>query len=196
MKERQSMKVLIAYYSETGNTAQVARAIGEEMASQGHQVCLREVGAITTDTLSAYDLVFLGSACHDADLASPVKQILEQMPASPTFQLAGFATHASHTPEGGERQREMHERWASGCQRSFRQVSREKGIAFLGYFGCQGAPSPPIEQFIHSTIVTDEDEWAAYVHEVRQHPDENDLRKARKFAREVMRNRERVVSFP
>jgi flavodoxin len=190
------MKVLIVYYSETGNTAQVAQAIGEELASQGHEVCLREVGAITADTLSAYDLVFLGSACHDADLARPVKQILDQIPALPSFKLAGFATHASHAPEGGDRQREMHERWASACQRSFRQASQEKGIAFLGYFGCQGAPSPPIEQFIHSTIVTDEDEWAAYVHEVRKHPDEGDLRKAKEFAQDVMRGHQRVVGFP
>ena len=190
------MKVLIAYYSETGNTAQVAQAIGEEIRSQGHEVCLGEIGAITADTLSAYDLVFLGSACHDADLATPVKQILDQIPASPSFKLAGFATHASDTPEGGERQRELHERWASGCQRSFRQASQEKGIVLLGYFGCQGAPSPPIEQFIHSTIVTDEEEWAAYVHEVRKHPDEDDLRKAKEFAQEVMRGHERVVDFP
>ena len=184
------MKVLIAYYSETGNTAQVAQAIGEEMASQGHEVCLREVGAITADTLSAYDLVFLGSACHDAGLATPVKQILDQIPTSPSFKLAGFATHASHTPEGGDRQRELHERWASGCQRSFRQASQEREIVFLGYFGCQGTPSPPIEQFIHSMIVTDEDEWEEYVQEARKHPDEDDLRKAREFAREVMRGLE------
>jgi hypothetical protein len=84
----------------------------------------------------------------------------------------------------------LHERWASGCQRSFRQASQEKGITFLGYFGCQGAPSPPIEQFIHRTIVTNEDEWAAYVDEARQHPDEDDLRKAREFAQEVMRGLE------
>jgi flavodoxin len=180
------MKVLIAYYSETGNTAQVAQAIGEEMGSQGHEVHLREVGEIAPDTLTAYDLVFLGSACHDADLARPVKQILEQIPTSPTFKLAGFATHASQMPEGGQRQHELYERWASDCQRSFRHASREKGFDFLGYYGCQGAPSPPIERFIHSTIVTDEDEWAAYVHEARKHPDEDDLRKAKEFAQEAM----------
>ena len=82
----------------------------------------------------------------------------------------------------------MYERWASGCRRSFRQASQEKGIVFLGYFGCQGAPSPPIEQFIHSAIVTDEDEWKAYVEEARKHPDEDDLRKAKEFAQKVMRD--------
>ncbi|MGD2207773.1 MAG: flavodoxin family protein [Anaerolineae bacterium] len=184
------MKVLIAYYSETGNTAQVARAIGEEIQSQGYGVHLRDLGEIAPDTLTAYDLIFLGSACHDADLAKPVKQILDQMPVSPSFKLAGFATHASHTPEGGERQRELHERWAAGCQRSFRQASQEKGIDFLGYFGCQGAPSPPIERFIHSMIVTDEDEWEEYVQEARKHPDEDDLRKAKEFAQKVVRGLE------
>jgi len=189
------MKVLIAYYSETGNTAQVAQAIGEEVQSQGHEVHLRDLGKIAPDTLTAYDLVFLGSACHDADLARPIKQILERIPTSPAFKLAGFATHASQTPEGGGRRRELHERWASGCQRSFRQASQDKGIAFLGYFGCQGAPSPAIEQFIHSAIVTDEDEWEAYVQEVRNHPDEDDLRKAKEFAQAVLCGHEQGVDF-
>ena len=152
------MKVLIAYYSETGNTAQVAQAIGEEIQSQGYEVHLRDLGEIAPDTLTAYGLVFLGSACHDADLARPVKQIIEQIPTSPTLKLAGFATHASYTPEGGDRERQVHETWASRCALSYRQASQDKGWDFLGYFGCQGAPSPAIEQFIHSTIVTDEDE--------------------------------------
>jgi flavodoxin len=176
------MKILIATHSETGNTAQVGQAICDEMLFRGHEVHLRDVGEITAGTLTAYDLVFLGSACHDADLARPVKQILEQIPTSPTLKLAGFATHASYTPEGGDRERQVHETWASRCALSYRQASQDKGWDFLGYFGCQGAPSPAIEQFIHSTIVTDEDEWEEYVQEVRKHPDEDDLRKAKEFA--------------
>ena len=164
----------------------MARAIGEEMQSQGLDVHLRDIVEIAPDTLAAYDLVFLGSACHDADLASPVKRFLDQVPSSPGFKLAGFATHASYTPEGGERRRELHERWASGCRRSFRHVSHDKGITFLGYFGCQGAPSPPIEQFISRVIVTDEHEWAAYIQEARNHPDEDDLRKAKDFAQQAL----------
>lgn len=180
------MKALIAYYSETGNTAKVARAIGEEMLSRGLDVHLRNVVEIAPDTLTAYDLVFLGSACHDADLASPVKRFLDQVPRSPGFKLAGFATHATYTAEGGERRRELYERWASGCERSFRQVSQDQGITFLGYFGCQGAPSAPIEIFISRTILTDEHEWAAYIEEARKHPDETDLRRAKEFARQAM----------
>ena len=180
------MKILVAYYSETGNTAQVARAIYDETLSQGHEVHLRVLGDITPDTLNTYDLIFLGSACHSADLAKPAKQILEGITSSPPFKLAGFVTHASYTPDGGEREKQEHERWASQCALSFHQASQEKGFDFLGYFGCQGAPSPPIEQFIHNTIVTDEDEWEVYVQEVRKHPDETDLRNAREFAQQVL----------
>ena len=114
------------------------------------------------------------------------KRILEGIPQSPAFKLAGFATHATYTPDGGERKRALYERWASGCALSFHQASQEKQIEFLGYFGCQGAPSPPIEAFIHSTIVTDEAEWKRYIGEVRQHPNEEDLQKAREFARQVL----------
>ena len=180
------MKILVTYFSETGNTARIAEAICEGLSIKGHKADRMHLGEIAPNTLNAYDLVFLGSACHDADLARPVKQILEQIPASPAFKLAGFVTHASYTPEGGEREQQAHETWASRCVLSLRRASQEKGIDFLGYFGCQGAPSPPIEQFIHSTIVTDEDEWEEYIGEVRKHPDEDDLRKAREFAQEVL----------
>ncbi len=186
------MKTLIACYSETGNTAQVAGEIREELVTAGHKVDLVELGPagrpgeVGPGTLAGYDLVFLGSACHDADLARPVKELLAALPPAPGFKLAGFVTHASYTPEGGDREQQVHETWASRCALSLRQASREKGFEFLGYFGCQGAPSPPIEQFIHTHIVTDEDEWQTYVREVRQHPDEDDLRRARAFARQVL----------
>ena len=100
--------------------------------------------------------------------------------------LAGFATHATYTAGGGERQQALYEEWAGRCVKSFEQASHEKKFALLGYFGCQGAPTPPIEAFIHRVIVTDEEEWEAYVTEVRQHPNEEDLENARAFARMVL----------
>jgi flavodoxin len=180
------MRVLIATYSETGNTARIAEAIYDEVVGQGHEVDSRKVGEITAEALNDYDLVFLGSACHDADLAKPVKQILEQVPIPPAFKLAGFVTHASYGPEGGDREQQLHATWAARCAVSFRQASRVMRFDLLGYFGCQGAPSPPIAQFIHHSIVTDEEEWAEYIEEATKHPDEEDLRKAREFARDVL----------
>jgi len=180
------MKVLIAYYSQTGNTAKVARAIYEEVASQGHEVHLREIGEIRSADLNAYDLVLLGSACHDTDLAGPAKGILEGITNAPSFKLAGFVTHATLMPTGGKRAEMFHEKWAANCARSFLQKSQEGQIDFLGYFSCRGAPSPPIEAFIQSAIITDKGEWEAYIEELRQHPDEQDLLDAKDFASQVL----------
>ena len=180
------MNILIACFSQTGNTAKVARAIYEAVSSRGHEVYLREIGEVTAESLSDYDLVYLGSTCHDTDLARPVKRLVEDVGESPAFKLAGFVTHATQMPEDGERARELYERWAGNCIRSFRRVSEEKQIEFLGYFHCQGVPSPPIEAFIHNTIVTDDGEWETYIAEVRAHPNKEDLQKAGEFARQVL----------
>ena len=180
------MKILITHFSQTGNTAKIACAICEELSSQNHEVYLKEISEITSDSLATYDLVFLGSACHDSDLAKPAKRVLERIASLPPYKLAGFVTHATQMPEEGEREQELHEKWAGNCIRTFHRVSEEKQIEFLGYFHCQGAPSPPIEAFIHNTIVTDKDEWETYVEEVKKHPDEEDLQKARGFARHVL----------
>jgi len=178
--------ILIAYFTQTGNTEKIARAIYEEVLSQGHEVHLKRIDEIASEECNAYDLVFLGSACHDADLAKPVKRILQGMAQSALFKLAGFATHATYTPGGGERQRGLYEEWAGRCAESFERTSEEKEIELMGYFSCQGAPSPPIEAFIHRVIVTDEEEWEEYVAEVRTHPNEKDMEKAREFARAVL----------
>ena len=180
------MQVLVICYSETGNTAKVAGAIQEAVSSCGHSVDLQTTAEVTVDALNTYDLIFLGSACHDTDLARPVKALLEQIPDSPSFKLAGFVTHAAYSPEGGDREEELHGTWAARCAQTLRRVSQKKGIEFLGYFGCMGAPSPPIEQFIRSQIVTDKEEWERYVQEVRGHPDEEDLRRAGEFAAQVL----------
>jgi len=181
------MKVLITHFSQTGNTALIARVIQEEVSSRGHEVDLKEIGEVTAEGLDDYDLVYLGSACHDTDLAKPAVRLLENVGESPKWKLAGFCTHATYMPEGGERAQELYERWAGNCIGTFRRVCKGKQIEFLGYFHCLGVPSPPIAAFIHNTIVTDEGEWATYIAAVREHPDEADLQQAREFAAQVLK---------
>ena len=180
------MKILITYYSLTGNTAKVAHAIYEAVIALGYEATLSKLSNISAADMSSYDLVFLGSACHDTDLAKPAKRLLENIDESPTLKLAGFVTHATHMPEKDERARALYEQWAGNCIRTFQRISEEKQIAFLGYFHCQGAPSPPIETFIHTTIITDSQEWAEYSADMHEHPNEAALEKARVFARRVL----------
>jgi flavodoxin I len=179
------LKVLVAYYSETGNTEKIAGAIYEEVSKE-HESNLKEIKEVTADTLNSYDLVFLGSACHSADLAAPVKRILEALPKSPRFELTGFFTHSVPCPEDSARARNLFNRWAGKCLVSFEKVSKEKQIDFKGYFNCEGAPSPPIQEFIRKEIIVSADEWEAYMGEVRKHLSIEDVRRAKEFTREVL----------
>jgi flavorubredoxin len=179
------LKALIVYYRETGNTEKIARAIHEEV-SRKHEADLKKIEEVTVDTLNNYDVVFLGSACHSADLAAPVKRILGSVPKSSRFKLAGFFTHSTYIPEAPHaRARELFNRWAGKCKASFEKEVKEKQIDFKGCYNCQGIPSPRIQEFIKREIVS-EDEWDEYIEEARKHPSLEDLQKAREFAREVL----------
>jgi len=180
------VRILITYFTQTNNTEKVAKGIYEELSAQGHEVHLEKIEGINPDILDEYNLVFIGSACHDADLAQPVIQFLEGVSPSPPYKMAGFVTHSTMTEEGGTRERELYDKWAGKCIKTFNEVSQEKNIEFLGYFHCQGAPTPEIANFIHQVILTDEDEWNKYIDEVNTHPDENDIQRAKEFAKNVL----------
>jgi flavodoxin len=179
------MKVLVAYYSETGNTEKIAKAICEE-ASKEHEAHLKKVEDINPETLNDYDLVFLGSACHSADLAVPAKKLLQNLQKSPKFKLAGFFTHSVWTPEQNGHAQAVFDEWASKCIDSFESISKEKQIDFKGYYHCQGSPNLRIRMFRHSTIIKPNKEWKAYIQEARKHPNQEDLEKASNFARKII----------
>ncbi len=178
------MKVLIAYHSVTGNTEKIAKAIFEE-ASIENEAYLKKIEDVTVDSLNDFDLIFLGSACHSSDLAAPVKEMLNLLPNSPRFKLAGFFTHSTYTSESGRSGSALFSEWASKCIVSFEGAAKEKHVDFAGYFNCQGAPSAPIQEFIRSQIIKSDSDWKAYIIEAEKHPDSRDLQKAKEFARKV-----------
>ena len=180
------LKILVTYFSLSGNTKKIAQAIYEELSSCGKEVYMKDLADITPIGLDEFDLVFLGSACHDADIAEPLKLFLGYLPNSPSFKMAGFVTHATTMPEGGKRNRELYQQWAGNCEETLGKISQQKGIDLIGYFHCQGIPSPPIAEFIHQEIIQEEDEWEDYYNEVRQHPNDVDLLEAKAFARNVL----------
>jgi len=180
------MKVLVTYFSQTGNTQRVAEAIKEEVSARGFACSLKDLTELTPSDLTDYDLVFMGSACHSSNLAEPALKLLEGLESSSAFMLAGFATHSVSPPDGSVAARTSYEKWAGACRLSFEKACENSPVGFLGYFGCKGAPSPPIEEFIHRTIITDPDEWKEYVASVRSHPDEADIASARQFTVNIL----------
>ncbi len=92
------MKILVAYFTQTGNTEKIARAVIDEISGD-HQVDEAGIDALEPDAAAAYDLVFLGSPCHAGDLSAPAKSFLVGLPQQGAFCLAGFITHASSAYE-------------------------------------------------------------------------------------------------
>ena len=180
------MKILVTYFSLSGNTKKIAQAIIDEIMLEGYDASLEDVTKMTPDRVNDFDLIFLGSACHDSDLAEPVRIFLAEFSVSQTLKLAGFVTHATTMPEGGRRNEELYQQWAGRCEETFVRVSQEKGFKLLGYFHCQGIPTPPIVDFIRNEIIPDDDEWAIYHHELIQHPNDEDFEKAKLFPRAML----------
>jgi len=179
------MKILIAYFSQTGNTEKIAQAI-HEISSKNHESTLKILKKVKIEELEDYELVFIGSPCHDSDLAKPALRFLKKIPNSPKYAIAGFFTHSTFLPEGDERIKMLSEKWSGKCVTTFEDVKKEKNANFKGYFRCKGIPSLPIEQFIHKTIIKDDEEWADFIEEVKYHPNEKDIEDVKNFAQNIL----------
>ena len=180
------MKVLVTYYSETGNTEKIAKAIYEEVA-KNHDSSLKILKETKISDLDNYDLVFLGSATHSSDLAKPVLNFIKEITEKSKFKIAGFVTHAVYLPSEDEEITASHNRWAGRCIQTFESLQEEKGIEFIKFFSCMGAPSPPIEEFIQTSVIPTEEQYNAYIEIVRKHPNEEDIENAKNFAQSVLK---------
>lgn len=71
-------KVLVCYYSRTGNTEKMARIIAENMAREGLTVDIKSVEETTPEDLLAYDGLVFGSPTYYGTMAWPVKKLLDE----------------------------------------------------------------------------------------------------------------------
>lgn len=179
------MKILVTYYSETDNTKRIAEAINE-VTAQNNESILKDIKEVKKEEFDDYDLVFIGSACHSADFAKPVLDILSDLPESPRFKLASFLTHSTYLPDEDERKQFLYEKWAGKASKTLEWTCKKKEIECLGYFNCMGKPSDAIEKFIRKQIITEEDEWNDYIQVVKIHPDDEDIKNAKQFAEEIL----------
>jgi flavodoxin len=178
------MKILVAYYSESGNTEKVARAIHGE-AGREHDGELLDIRSLDLENMD-YDLVFLGSPVHSSDIAPIVRDTMSRFPEDPGFRLAGFVTHAAPRAEdiGSE---EVFDRWVGKAESSFEAICHEKGIGFIGFFNCQGVATPDIKTFIREHVYAHSEEgFNSYIEKAENHPDEADLDNAREFAGRII----------
>jgi NAD(P)H dehydrogenase (quinone) len=73
-----SKKVLILYYSGSGNTQRMAKAIAEAMKSSVVNVTMKDVGKFDVSLLPKYDSVVLGSPTYFSNVAWQVKKVIDE----------------------------------------------------------------------------------------------------------------------
>ena len=73
-----SKKVLILYYSGSGNTQKMAKAIAEAMKSSAMSVTVEDVGKFDISLLPNYDSIVLGSPTYFSNVAWQVKKAIDE----------------------------------------------------------------------------------------------------------------------
>jgi NAD(P)H dehydrogenase (quinone) len=71
------MKILVSYYSRTGNTEKMAEAIAEGVKDQGVACDLKEVTTVTVDELLDYEALIFGSPTYYGLMATEMKKLID-----------------------------------------------------------------------------------------------------------------------
>jgi flavodoxin len=166
------MKILVAYYSQTGNTRKVAEAI---FAGVRHtQKTLLPIDQV--EDTSQYDLVFCGFPVQHHSVPVKMTHFLQKIPQGK--KLALFATHGSL--RGGEK----------AISAFYTALSLSSGQTVLGTFGCRGQVK--FEMLDEWMEKPHERAWAMEAQSANGHPDAADLEDARIFADVMLHSAEHV----
>jgi flavodoxin len=86
------LKILVTYYSQSGNTEKVAQSLWE--GCKGEDVEIKPIKELDPATISNYDLVFLGSGIYASRVNKSLADLIESATSLPP-KIVFFNTHAS-----------------------------------------------------------------------------------------------------
>ena len=170
------MKVLVTYFSQSGNTEKIAKGIWEE-ASQEHEADLKKIEDVGTEDFAGYNFIFIGSPLHSANLAAPVKEFLANIQAGSGQKMAGFITHFSPAYPNQD---------MDGFTEPIKAACKEKGIEYKGCFDCQGALTESLHQAVQKKLNLSDEQWAETVKQMTGRPNEEDAANAKAWSKEVL----------
>jgi flavodoxin I len=169
------MKVLVTYFSQTGNTEKIAKAICEE-ASQANETVLKKLEDVSPGDVAEYDFILIGSPLHSANLAGPVKEFLGSIQAGSGQKMAGFITHfAPAYPDQA----------MDGFTEPIKAACKEKGIEYKGCFDCQGALTETLHEMVKKKRNLTDEQWVEMVKQMTGRPNEEDEGRAKAFTKEL-----------
>ena len=71
-------KVLVTYFSRTGNTKRMAEEIAEGANGAGAEVVLRPVKEVDPKAFREFDAIIMGSPTYYGTMAAPIKQLFDE----------------------------------------------------------------------------------------------------------------------
>ncbi len=161
------MKVLVTYFSQTGNTRKVAQAIFDEARGAGE---LKEMQQV--QSLDGFDLAFVGFPIQAYAPARPAADFLQKHAAG--RRIALFVTHASPEDAPGV------PGWLDNCR------AAAAGAMLAGVFDCQGELSEQVADFMTKSKDEKLMAWAKDRPSTIGQPDAARLDRARRWAREIL----------
>jgi len=72
------MAILVVYYSRSGNTEKMARAVGEGVQAEGVTAIVKPVSETRVEELLEVEGLILGSPTYYGTLAAPIKQFIDE----------------------------------------------------------------------------------------------------------------------
>lgn len=158
-------KILIAYFSLTGNTKKIAEIIHDTV--EGDKT-IKPVGDV--QEVDDYSLLFIGFPVHSHSVPFKIESLLKRIPTGKKIAL--FSTHGSIT--GSHLSQEALEHAA---------VTASKAKV-LGTYSCRGRVSSEALEVLSKS--PEHKLWVEMAASAQNHPDEADQEDARDFARRIV----------
>ena len=169
------MKILITYYSKTGNTKAVAEAIFQELQKDDAEIKqIKEV-----ENPHDYSLIFCGFPVHAHSVPVAVHNFIKKLGKGQ--KLALFSTHGAKT-EGQMPKEAVHQ-----------AIGLAKDVEVLGSFTCRGE----VEQDIMDDLIRKPEHkaWVMEAASAKDHPDGADLADAKMFAMGMLKKAMTFADF-
>ncbi len=158
------MKVLVTYYTQTGNTEKVAKAVYEAVTVQ------KEIQPLAQAKAAGYDLLFCGFPVQAHSVPGKMAEFIRGLPKGQ--KVAFFATHGSL--RGGQLPRQAFESAASLAA----------NLKVLGQFGCRGKVDAKVIEALMKK--PEHKAWAEEARGADGSPDAADLKEAAEFAKAMV----------
>lgn len=164
------MKILVTYFSQTGNTRKVAETIYNEIECEKEIYAMKDV-----NSLDGYDLIFAGFPVLRFEPASQAAEFLYKHAAGKNIAI--FVTHASPYESEIDNEQKIYESMLRKC--------RDCAINsnFAGFFHCRGKIT---ESYNDSEIGPVLQQYSKRGNDTSGHPDEGELEVAKIFTRDVI----------